>query len=376
MPRIALQMLFGDRTKYLTLVLGLAFATLLMVQQGAIFLGLLIQSTGALQNVHQPDLWITDPATKWIGDSRSLSDDKLDRIRSVPGVRWAEPFFNNWAVVELPDGNYYKVQLLGIPRQTMIGRPPAMVEGRLEDLRIPDAVIIEHTSRDKLNNVEIGDVLKLNDRRAVVVGFCEARKGFESNAILYTTYDNAIRFTPVGRKRISFILVKAQEGVGLPDLQARIAAVGDVVALTPDQFRFRSIDFILKMTGIGINFGITIVLGFIVGLALSAAIFYQFTVENLRAFATLKALGTGNARLAVMVLIQALAVGVIGYGLGAGLAAVFAIASRKAQSELTVFFPWQLLALSFVASMLCIGLASLLSIRRVVSVSPGVVFGS
>ena len=35
-----LKMLFGDRTKYLTLVLGLAFATLLMNQQGAIFLGL------------------------------------------------------------------------------------------------------------------------------------------------------------------------------------------------------------------------------------------------------------------------------------------------------------------------------------------------
>lgn len=369
-------MLFGDRTKYLTLVLGLAFATLLMNQQGAIFLGLLIQSTGALQNVHQPDLWVTDPATKWIGDSRSLSDDKLDRIRSVPGVQWVEPFFNNWAVVELPDGNYYKVQILGIPRQTMIGRPPEMTEGRLEDLRIPDAIIVEDSSRAKLNNVKIGDVLKLNDRRAVVVGFCKAKKGFESNAIVYTTYDNAIRFTPVGRKKISFILVKAQPDLAIDELQRRIEKVGDVVALTPDQFRLRSIDFILKFTGIGINFGITIALGFVVGLALSAAIFYQFTVENLRNFAVLKALGTHNARLGGMVFLQAMVVGVVGYGIGTGLAAIFALASRKAQSELTVYFPWQLLAVSFVASMACIGLASLLSVRRVMRVSPGVVFGS
>ena len=87
-----MRMLFGDRTKYVTLVLGLAFAALLMNQQGAIFLGLLAQATGPLQNVTQPDLWVTDPDTPWIAEYRSLEDRKLARVRSVPGVEWAEPF--------------------------------------------------------------------------------------------------------------------------------------------------------------------------------------------------------------------------------------------------------------------------------------------
>ena len=101
MLRLGLQMLFGDRTKYITLVLSLAFATLLINQQGAIFLGLLNQATGILQNIHQPDLWVTDPSTQWVAEYRALPDRKLDRVRSVAGVRWAEPLFNNWAICEL-----------------------------------------------------------------------------------------------------------------------------------------------------------------------------------------------------------------------------------------------------------------------------------
>ncbi len=369
-------MLVGDRTKYVTLVLGLAFAALLMNQQGAIFLGLLFQATGPLQNVKQPDLWVMDPGTKWVAEYRSISDQKLDRVRSVPGVEWAEPFFTNWAVTELSNGNFKKVQILGIPRNTLVGRPVEMVEGNIEDLRRPDAIVVERGSAALMNNAKVGDELKINDRRAVVVGICKAKKGFESNGIIYTTFDNAIKFTPVGRERISYILVKAKPQADVRQVQQAIDGLGDVVALTPDEFRLKTIDFIVIATGIGVNFGITIALGFVVGLLLSASIFYQFTLENLRYFAVLKAMGTGSATLVGMILLQAFVVGTVGYGIGAGAAGAFTLATRAFESELSAYFPWQLLVGSFFATLGTIGLGSLLSIRRVLGVSPGVVFAS
>lgn len=374
MLSIALKMLFGDRTKYVTLVLGLAFATLLMNQQGAIFLGLLIRSTGPLQNVHQPDLWVTDPSTRFIAEFRSLADQKLSRVRSVPGVRWAEPLFTAYAVVEVNDGTFQRVQLMGLPRNSLVGRPPQMIEGSLEDIRIPDAVIVEETALQRLAGLKIGDELKLNDKRAVVAGICRAKKGFESNLVFYTTYENAMRFTPVGRKNISYILVKAQEGADLSEVRTSINALGDVAAFTRMEMAWRTIDYIIKETGIGINFGITILLGFVVGLLLSAAVFYQFTIENLRHFAVLKALGARGATLVGMVLLQAMVVGVIGYGIGVGFASLFSILSREANSELDVLFPWQLMLGSFVATIVCIVLASILSMRRVVAVAPARVF--
>lgn len=369
-------MLFGDRSKYIILIAGLAFAALLMCQQGAIFMGLLTQATGPLQNVRQPDLWVTDPSTTWVAEYRPLSDVKLARVRSVQGVEWAEPFFNSYAIIELPGNTFKRVQILGIPRTTLVGRPERMIEGAIEDLWRPDAIIVDQSSAALMGNVGVGDVLKINDRRAVVVGICKAKRGFESNAIVYTTFDQAVRFTPTGRERISYILVKVKAGVAVAEAQGRIDALGDVIALTPLQFRDRTVKFIVSATGIGVNFGITIALGFCVGLLLSAAIFYQFTLENLRFFAVLKALGTSTSRLVGMVLLQALIVGVIGFGIGAGVAGVFTIVTRKVESDLSTYFPWQLLVGSFFATLLTIMIGSLLSIRRVIRVAPGTVFST
>lgn len=376
MFRIALRMLFGDRTKYVTLVLGLAFAALLMNQQGAIFLGLLRLATGPLQNVTQNDLWVTDPDTPWIAEFRALPDQKLARVRSVAGVAWAEPFFNGIAVCELASGTFKRVQIIGISRSTLAGGPPEMIDGRIEDLWIPDAIVVERKSLERLGGAKVGDVLKINDRRAVIVGVCKAKLGFEGNAVIYTTFDNATRFTPTGRERISYVLVKVKDGIPVQTVKEAIKALGDVDAFTSDEFRLKTKAFIVVATGIGINFAVTIVLGLVVGLLLSASIFYQFTVENLRYFAVLKAMGARTPTLTGMILIQAIVVGVIGFGIGGGVAGMFAMVLNKAESELQAEFPWWLYVGSFVATIITIMLASLISVRRVVGVSPGQVFAS
>ncbi len=371
---VALKMLLGDKGKYLALVMGLAFAVLLITQQGSIFFGLMLRATGPLQNISQADLWVADPNVKWVSETRSLGDEDLNRVRSVAGVAWAEPFFNTRAVAELPSGNFRSVNLVGISRSTMVGRPPEMLEGRLDDLRIADAVILEETARKKLENPIIGSVLKLNDRRAVVVGFARAKTGFDSPALLYTTYENAVNFVPLGRKTLSYILVGVKEGVPVADVQARIARLPDLIGLTPDQMRWRTVEFIMKETGIGINFGITVFLGFIVGLVVSAAIFYQFTVDNLRNFAVLKAMGARRLTLIGMILLQAVVVGAVGFGIGVGGAGLFSLMGRKPGAELAVYFPWQLMFAALFAMIACVSIGSLLSLSRVLRLEPAVVF--
>jgi putative ABC transport system permease protein len=374
MFRLALQMLTRDSGKYLALVVGLSFATLLITQQGSIFLGLVKRSTGVLQNVGQPDLWVVDPDIQTVIEIRNLSDRDYERVKAVPGVAWAEPFFSARAVIELTDGTYKTAQIIGIDRSTMVGQPPEMIEGRLEDLRAPDAVLVDDSSRKRLAFPKIGDTLKLNDRRAVVVAFCRAKLGFDSNAMIYTTLDNARRFTPLGREQVPIILVKVQEGLDPLAVAAEIKARTGLGAITLDQMIAKSTEFILTQTGIGINFGTTVLLGFIVGLAVTAAIFYQFTLENLKHFAVLKAMGTRNGTLALMVMLQAITVGAIGFGIGSGLAGAFSLLGRRPGAELAPFFPWQLLLVCLVGMTICILLGSLLSIRKVLTLEPAVVF--
>ncbi|HVZ94506.1 MAG TPA: ABC transporter permease [Phycisphaerales bacterium] len=374
MSFIALKMLVGDRGKYLALVVGLSFAVLLISQQAAIFLGLIQRSTGVLQNTAQPDLWIADPNIQFISDVRPLADRELDRVRSVPGIAWAEPFFSSRALVELPNGAYKTAQLVGVARSTMVGQPPEILQGTLDDLRAPDAVFVDESSRSKLGNVGIGDTLRLNDKRAVIVGICRVKLSFDSNAIVYTTFDNIQRYTPLGRERISYILAGLKPGTDVKTVQAEINALGEVQAFTQDEIRWRSVRFILRETGIGINFGITVLLGFVVGLAVVAAIFYQFTLENIRYFAVLNAMGARRRTLVRMVLLQAFVVGMIGYGIGVGGAGAFSLLGRRPGSELAVIFPWQLLVGSLGATLVCIMLGSLLSLRKVMTLEPAIVF--
>lgn len=374
MRRIALTMLFGDRVKYVTLVIGLAFAALLIAQQGAIFLGLLTLATGQLQNVRQPDLWVTDPATQYVSEYRSLSDRELERVRSVPGVEWASPFFSSRGLAELADGGIYTCGVIGVDRSSLIGQPPAMVEGRLEDIRIPDAVIVDTLGAKKLGNLRIGDSFKLNERRALVVGICRARGSFDGNVQVYTTIERALAYVPTGRKPLSYILVKAQEGEPIPELAERITDRTSLAAFTNEQLSRRTIDWILRETGIGINFGITVLLGLIVGLVVSAAILYQFTSDNIRHFAVFKAMGARSTQLATMVVLQALVAGVLGYGIGIGFAGIFGIAGSDPEAQLVAMLPWQLMAITFAAMLLCVVAGSMLSLRRVVGVEPGMVF--
>jgi len=374
MIRVALSMLFGDTAKYISLIVGLAFASLLTAQQGAIFLGLIQLGTGVLQNMRRADLWVTDPATEYVAEYRPLADREVQRVRSIPGVEWAQPVFASRGTVDLRDGGIHTVQIIGLERSALIGQPPKMVEGSLEDLRAPDAIVIESVGRRKLGNPRIGDELKINERRAVIVGFCQARRGFEGNAIIYTTLENAYNFVPTGRKHISYILVKARADVPVPTLRARIDALQGLAALTREEFAFRTSMWVLRETGIGINFSITVLLGFIVGLVVSASILYQFTSDNIRHFAVLTAMGASRRMLVAMVVTQALTVGLIGYGIGLGCAGAFEMVGRAPTAQLVAYFPWQLLVISFGAILICVTLGSVLSIRRVLTVEPGIVF--
>jgi putative ABC transport system permease protein len=234
--------------------------------------------------------------------------------------------------------------------------------------------LARHDAAGRVVPLAIGDTLELNDHRATVVGLCKVSRTFQSQPVIYTTYGRATTFAPRERKLLSFVLVKGKEGVGARALADRIEANTRLLALTKAQFQDRTVMYFMKNTGIPINFGIAVVLGFIVGTAIAGQTFYNFTLDNLKQFGALKAMGAGNGTLLRMILLQATITGLIGYGLGVGAAAWIGYAARN--SELAFKLPWHLLVVSAVAVVLICVIASLISIRKVMSLEPAIVFKS
>ena len=373
---IAWKMLIGNRVKYLGIVFGVVFAALLIAQQSSIFCGLMLLTISQIRDTQGPGIWVMDKNVQYVDDIKPLSDTELFRVKGVPGVEWAVRFYKGIARARLEEGTYEQMILLGIDDATLVGAPEGVFMGSIADLRKPDAVIIDAVGYKRIwpgEPLRLGRVFEMNDRRAVIVGITTASKTFQSFPIIYTRYSQAVLFAPRERKVLSFVLADPSPGVPAEEVCRQIEAQTGLQALTRQQFTWKTIRYYLQKTGIPINFGITVFLGFLVGTAIAGQTFYLFTVENIRQFGALKAMGTSNWTILCMVLFQAIQVGIVGYGVGVGLAALFGWWSRT-MTRLSFFMPWQVLAMTAAAVFVIVLVASVLSIRKVLVLDPAVVF--
>ncbi len=376
-------MLVGDRAKYVGIIVGLTFATLLMTQQAAIFVGLMTRTFGFIADTGLPDIWVMDAKVQFIDDVKPMQDTQLFRVRSVEGVQWAVPLYKGLLKARLENGSFQTCNVVGLDDATLIGGP-AMVQGRLEDLRRSQGVIVDDVSASgKLARpprqpgqasepLGIGDTLELNDNRAVVVGICHVSRTFQSQPVIYTTYTRATSFAPRERKLLSFVLVKAKPGEDPQRLCQNITRRTGLAAYTQRDFSALTVGYFLESTGIPINFGIVVALGFVIGTVIAGQTFYNFTLDNLRYFGTMKAMGATDAILLRMILLQSLTVGMIGYGLGIGIAAL--VGTLGSEGELAFILPWQIPVLSALSILLICVASALISIRKVLRMEPAIVF--
>ena len=375
MNYVALKMLFGDRAKYLMLLAGLTFSTMLIVQQGSIFWGLMIWSQSGISNINVP-VWVTDPEINQVEEVKPLADTAVTIVRSVPGVEWAVPLYKGLQRARLADGNYEQISLVGLDATTLIGRPAEIFEGQIEDLRAPETVVVDQWAVERLGGPEkihVGTVFEINDRIARVVGIAKTQKSFQNVPYVYTTYDRALAYTPPERRKLSYVLAKPEEGLTPESLARRIQAETGLGAFTADEFGWKTITWVLENTGIGVNFGTTVLLGFIVGMAIAGQTFYLFTVENLKQFGALKAIGASTGMLARMILLQSFTVGFIGFGVGVGLATFFGL-TVAGEGRLPFIETWPLLVGVFIALVGICSISSAISIHKLAKLEPAIVF--
>jgi putative ABC transport system permease protein len=381
MSWIAWKMLTGNRPKYYAIIFGISFAVMLMSQQAAIFTGLMRNTSSQIRDIQGADIWVMDPSVQFIDDITPLSDNAVLQVRGVPGVAWAVKFYNGKARGQFPEGNFKQFIILGIDDQTLLGAPAVMKVGSLADLRKPDGIILDESGYRYLfpgEPLQAGRVFEMNDHRAEVVGICKASPTFQTFPIAYTTYNRALHYAAQERRSLSFVLAKAEEGIAPEEVCRRIEEQTGLMAMSQDDFSWKTMVYYMQRTGIPVNFGITVLLGFIIGAAIAGQTFYLFTIDNLKQFGALKAMGVGNLRLVRMVLLQALVVGVLGYMIGLGLASLFgelmAWKFKDTGLPLADYMAWPIPIGTGVAAGSIVFVSALISLRRVLTLEPASVF--
>ena len=374
---IAIRMLTGDPQKFYGLLFGIAFSTLLITQQLTIFVNLIERGSSAVYNVPTADVWVMDEVSRTPDVQFPMPPTALDAVRSVQGVAWAVPHLRAGASVRTETGDLEGVTIVGVDDATLIGLPSRMTQGSRDVLSQPDSVIIDDVGVTNMfeNGADpIGARLELNDQRAVIRAVADAIPSFTSQVTLYTRYSQALNYVPGTRNRLSFVLAKTADGVTPEQLVERIETQTPYRARTRDEFAQDGIDFIIENTGIPVNFGITVVLGFIVGVAIVGLTFSLFIRDNIKQFGALKAIGVTNAKIRRMVAAQAGLVGLIGYGLGVLATVAFIYAFSGVPTFKGFYIPPFVPLLSLVAVFVILALTGWIALRGVLKTEPAAVF--
>lgn len=369
---LAYKMLIGNRASCLGVIFGIFLATLLISQQSAIFLGLLDRSYRVVTDIHEPTIWVMDPATQSEDKLRSMPLGYLDIVKGVPNVEWAVPFSFTSLPLVTPDGKFDVCQLYGIDDATLIGAPAKILEGSVSDLRRQGGVLVDVYTARKMP-LKLGDTLEINGKRAVVVGICEVTQNFYPQPIMFSSFSQFQNFSPGMSNRANFILAKNRPGTNVDEVAKAISANPALKALTRTQFKDQIIKFFLQ-TGILINFGLSVLLGLIIGFSIAGQIFYIMTLENLPYYALIKAVGGSNRTIVEMLLFQAAIVGIVGFALGIGATVLWGWAIKN--TTLAFAFPWQLLLFTGVVVLFICIFTALLSIQKVFRVDPKMLMGS
>ena len=221
----------------------------------------------------------------------------------------------------------------------------------------------------------IGVEVEIGQTRAVVAGFCKAPPAWGGQTVLYTKRSLAVRMSRETEDTVSFVLAKAEDGADPDVVAARVERETGLKARSSARFSSEIIDWMLKFSGVAEFFGVTILMGVVIGIAIVGQTFYLFSVENVKQFATLKAIGVGNRSVLGMIFLQASVVAVLGFAIGVGVASLFFAYFGPGTGGLRgMNMPFAVFAGTGVFIYIMVVASCFLSIRRVLTADPAIVF--
>jgi putative ABC transport system permease protein len=376
MSLLARRNLFHDKVRFAVTLTGIVFSILLMAVQFGLFVGFLDTTSNNIAH-SDADLWVVSKGVKYfdIGGWAPFSERKLNLILGTPGVEAATKYIVQYIIWKRADGGTENIQIIGFNPESMIGGPWNVIAGRPQDLKTDNTVFIDDIYREKLGFTHLGQVAEINGHRARIVGMTEGIRSFTTSPFVFASFKSAQNYIALREDQTVYILVRARAGADLQQVKRDVAArVSGVDVHTRAEFSRMTQRYWIFTTGAGIATLIAAMLGLIVGVVVVAQTIYATTIDHLREFGTLKAMGASNRHVYRVIIEQAIISALIGYALGISLSLVIVHLSRR--SEAAILLPWEMAVGLFVlTNVMCIS-ASIVSINKVTHIDPAMVFKS
>jgi putative ABC transport system permease protein len=372
MTTLAWKNMFHDKVRLAVTLTGVVFALVLIVIHGGLLLGFLETSTNIVEH-SGADIWIAAQGIPHVNGGAAMPEARRYKALEVPGVARVDKFLLAFSTWKLPRGSEELVQIAGFDPDGRLGGPWNVVQGSIDSIRSEDAILIDELFRDKLGISRVGDTVEIAGYRARVCGFTHGIRSFTTAPYIFTSFKNALNYAGLTEDQTIFLLVKAKPGVDIGSLKRRLAAaVPGVDVYTNNEMVRRTQAYWVFRTGAGISTLIGAVLGLLVGLVVVAQTIYAATVDHIREFGTLKAMGAKNRYIYRVIIEQALLSAFMGYVVA--ITACLLIVHGNANGTTAILLPPEMVAGTLVLSAAMCVAASVISIRKVMTIDPALVF--
>lgn len=370
---LAFKNLFHDKLRLLITLSGVAFAVTLVFVQIGLFLGLLDNATITIKKL-DADLWVTSRNTPNVDFATPFNQTLVQRVRSIPGVERADNMIVWFMMMALPSGARETTVVYALEDFERWKMPWNIVEGSPADLRRGDYIMMDESSEKRFGPFKVGEYREVLGRRLKIIGRTKEARSFTTTPISFIDYSLAQSLdTQNLRGQTTYILVKLAPGADIEAVRAEIERrlpFNDVY--TSDEWAQRSRDYWVESTGIGLNMYLTVFLGCLVGIVVVAQTLYTSTMEHLKEFGTVKAIGGTNRDIYAILAKQASISALLGFALGVG--QTLAVRPLITSLDLKLIIPPQLGTLVFIGTfVLCLG-AAMISFRKVAAIDPALVF--
>lgn len=298
---------------------GVAFAVLLMCMELS-FYEALVESTLAVIDKLDCQLILISKAKYSLVVRAPFPRRRLIQALGCEGVAAADPLYIEMQLALLKDvrrGSEQPTRVLAFDLDKHVLNIDE-VERRRNQLLLPDTALYDVKSKSSHG---LNDALELAGKRIKIVGLFELGTDFANDGNMIMSDLNYRKLFPErssgadGMAEVDVGVIKLSPGAKPIDVRDNLRSMlpGDVEVLTKREFGDHERDFWESATPIGYVFWLGTMMGFVVGTVICYQILYTDIDDHMAEFATLKAIGYGNAYFIGVVLQEAAILSVLGF---------------------------------------------------------------
>ena len=220
--RLAWRNLKHDRLRFAATVIGIAFATFLMVFQGDLFIGFLHSASNVI-DAADAAIWIVPRKVTCFQYGAPLPKRFRYLALGVPGVSSVSEVLSGWVNYQTPSGSQRIVFIIGGDR----GMGPNIPLPYLYDISGPllsEKLVIDKSNLQHLEVVTVPVDVELSGARASVVRVADGFGSFVGAPFVFTDYADAERYLGTATEYTMFLLVNVVPGADVRSVQHSLQA--------------------------------------------------------------------------------------------------------------------------------------------------------